>query len=90
MAEKHFELDDPYEFVAERVPLEPGVDGDEVMARCFIEEYALMGTPRQKMLLLFRSKFFAGTNVIYQNRGEEFVQRIIDDVYGVAQPQEVS
>lgn len=90
MAEKHFELDDPYELVAARVPLEPGVDADEVMARCFIEEYALMGTPRHKMLQLFRSKFFAGTNVIYENRGEAFVQQIIDDVYGVARPQEVS
>ncbi|MCE7929058.1 MAG: hypothetical protein DYG91_11260 [Chloroflexi bacterium CFX7] len=90
MAEKHFEADDPYELVAARVPLEPGVDADELMARCFIEEYALLGTPRHKMMQLFRSKFFAGTNVIYENRGEEFVQRIIDEVFGSAQSQEVS
>ena len=39
MAEKDFENDDPFEFVAVRFPADPGVDSDEVMARCFIEEY---------------------------------------------------
>lgn len=88
MAEKDFELDDPYEFVAVRFPMEPGVDADEVMARCFIEEYALIGTPRGRMLALFESEFFAGTHAILIRRGEAFVQRIIDDVFGVT-PQEV-
>jgi len=33
MAEKEFELDDPYEFVAVRFPVDSAVDQDEVMAR---------------------------------------------------------
>ncbi len=84
MAEKDVESDDPFEFVAVRFPMERGVDADEVMARCFIEEYALIGTPRGKMLALFESEFFAGTHAILVRRGEAFVQRIIDDVFGVA------
>jgi hypothetical protein len=40
------------------------------------------------MIALFESEFFAGTHAILVNRGEAFVQRIIDDVFGVI-PQEV-
>ena len=89
MTEKEFEADDPYEFVAVRVPMAPGVDPDEVMARCFIEEYALMGMPRNKMMHIFQSQFFAGTHAILSARGEAFVERIIDEVYGPAPAQEV-
>ena len=89
MVEKEFEADDPYEFVAVRFPMGEGVDGDEAMARCFIEEYALMGMPRDRMLHIFRSQFFAGTHAILETRGEAFVQRLIDEVYGGV-PQEVS
>ncbi|MCC6381894.1 MAG: hypothetical protein IT304_05255 [Dehalococcoidia bacterium] len=89
MAEKELEADDPYELVNVRFPFEPGVDGDEVMARVFIEEYALMGMPRQKLLNLFRSPYFAGTHAILANRGEGFVHRLVDEVYG-PEAQEVS
>ncbi len=84
MAEKEFEADDPYEFVAVRFPLPPGVDGDEQCARTFIEEYALLGVPRAKILQIFASPHFAGTHAILQTRGEEFVRTIADDVYGPA------
>lgn len=90
MAEKELESDDPYEFVAVRFPMQPGVDGDEAMARCFIEEYALMGMPRQKVYQLFQSKFFAGTHAILENRGDAFVRRLLDEVFGVGEAQEVS
>ena len=88
MAEKDIEAEDPYEFVAVRFPMAPGVDGDEAMARTFIEEFALMGMPRHRMASLFRSPFFAGTHAILEARGEDFVQSIIDQVYGTAPVQE--
>ena len=88
MAEKDLESDDPYEFVAMRFPVEPGVDADERMARCFVEEYALMGMPREKTMHLFRSPFFAGTHAVLEARGEAFVRAIVDDVYGPTRPQE--
>ncbi|MCC7365069.1 MAG: hypothetical protein IT303_11920 [Dehalococcoidia bacterium] len=89
MAEKHFESDDPLELVAARFPIPEGVDIDEVTARVFIEEYALMGMSREKIYALFRNGYFAGTNAIYDTRGEVFVQRLIDEVFGPA-PQEVA
>ena len=82
MVEKELENDDPYEFVAMRYPVEPGTDADELMARCFIEEYALIGMPRQKAMRLFVSPQFAGTHAILARRGREFVERLADEVYG--------
>ncbi len=90
MAEKDFETDDPYEFVAVRFPMEPGVDGQEAMARCFVEEYALMGVPRRKILQIFSAEMFAGAHAVYEERGEAFIQRIIDDVFGAEPAMEVS
>ena len=90
MAEKHLEEDDPYGFVAVRFPVDAGTDPDETMARCVIEEYALVGMPARRVLQLFQSRFFAGTHAILESRGEAFVQRIIDDVYGAAAAQEVA
>jgi hypothetical protein len=82
MAEKEFEADDPYEFVAMRYTAEDGTDPDEAMARCFIEEYALLGMPRDRIMRMFASPHFAGTHAILQRRGAEFVHAIADHVYG--------
>ncbi len=90
MAEKDFEDDDPFEFVAVRYPTDPAVDSDEVMARCFVEEYALLGVPPAHVNQLFRSPFFAGTHAILERRGPEFVQHIIDDVFCLGRAKELS
>ncbi len=90
MATKEFEDDDPLEFVAVRYPAEPGTDPEESIARCFIEEYALMGCPRDRIFQMFRSPFFVGTHGIMERRGEAFVRRLIDDVYGPARAEEAS
>jgi hypothetical protein len=82
MAEKEFEADDPYEFVAMRYPVAPGTDPDDAMARCFIEEYALMGMPRDRIMRMFHAPKFAGTHAILQRRGEAFIRGIADEVYG--------
>ncbi len=88
MVEKELESDDPMEFVAVRFPVDPGVDPDEVMARCFVEEYAVMGMPRHNVLRLFHSPLFAGTHAVLERRGEAFVRGIIDDVYCVTSGEE--
>jgi hypothetical protein len=82
LADKEFEADDPYEFVGVRYEAEPGTDPDEIMARCFIEEYALMGMPRDRIMRMFHSPHFKGTNAIRERRGDEFIRTIADGVYG--------
>jgi hypothetical protein len=82
--DKQFEEDDTYELVAVELPSPPGHDGPAEMARCFIEEFALMGWPRDRILRLFRSKAFAGTHAVYEERGEAFVESLLDGVFGPA------
>jgi hypothetical protein len=80
--DKQLEADDPYELVAVQVPGPPGYDGPAEMARVFIEEFALMGWPPERILRLFRSRAFAGTHAVYEERGEAFVWALIEAVFG--------
>lgn len=86
MAEKHFDAEDPLEFVAHGFPVEDGVDQDAVTARCFVEEFALMGKSPRAVKALFTSDHFVGTHDILARRGAEFVDRIIEDVFGEPAP----
>lgn len=88
MAEKAFELDDPYALVGMAFPASDAEQLDREMTRAIVEEYALLGMPRAKVWRLFASPFFAGTHAILARRGEEFVREILDEVFGPA-PQEV-
>ncbi|MCA9821977.1 MAG: hypothetical protein KC482_03775 [Dehalococcoidia bacterium] len=87
MADKAIEADDPYELIAHSAPLRDAADKDEMMARCFIEEYAMMGVPANRIMQLFRSQAFVGTNSILQERGEPFIAAIVDSVFGNAAVQ---
>jgi len=84
MAEFHkaAEAADPFEAIAVRIPTPPGYDGMREMARCFIEEYALMGWPRDRIARLFEQPRYAGAHAIYEERGEAFIRALIDDVLG--------
>ncbi len=84
MADKDVELEDPYAFVAHRFPVPEGIDQDELMARCIVEEYALLAMPPAQALRMFTSPYFAGTHAIYRRRGEAFIRSIIRSVYGPA------
>jgi hypothetical protein len=83
VADKHFEPEDPFQPVA--VQLEtPGYDGLEAMARCFVEEYALLGWPPEKVFRLFTIPEFAGSHSVLLQRGPEFVRSLIESVYGLS------
>lgn len=79
--QKTTESDDPYEFVAMRYPAAPGVDPDAVMARCFVEEFALIGFQPERMLRLFQLPSYPGVHDILRRKGEPFVREIIEDVF---------
>lgn len=90
MADKELEDDDPFELVGVRIPVDPSIDADADMARCFVEEFALLGVPRERITQLFRSPFFAGTHAILESRGEAFVQGIIAGVFDPPAMREAS
>ncbi len=80
--DKTAESSDPY--VATAVMLStPGHDGVAEMARTIVEEFALMGRPRAHILRMFTQPAFAGPYAVYQERGLEFIESLIDEVLGV-------
>ena len=81
MADKEFEPEDPLEPVAVALDT-PGHDGMEAMARCFVEEFALMGWPPARIFRLFTIPEYAASYSIFQERGEQYVRSIIRSVFG--------
>lgn len=83
---KDLDEEDPFEFVAMRCVSPPGHYADLEMTRTFAEEYALMGYSRQKVRMLFETKFYGGTHDVLLRRGPEFVDAVLDEVFAGAAP----
>jgi hypothetical protein len=82
-ANKVAESTDP--MMAMAVGLEtPGYDGLAAMGLAFIEEFALMGWPRERISRMFRAPQFAAAYRVYQARGDAFVEGLITQVLGPA------
>jgi len=84
MHSKELEADDPYALVGQGFPCPEDLDPAGGMARCFVEEFALLGCPAGVVMDLFRSPFYQGPHAVYRARGEDFVRDLIRDVYGTA------
>ena len=79
--DKIAESTDPY--IATVVTLStPGYDGVAEMARTLIEEFAVVGWPRERILRMFKQPTFAGPYAVYEDRGLEFVEALIGEVLG--------
>ncbi len=85
MTEKAYSAGDPFQLVGAVFPPEGGVDQDAVTARSVIEEYALTGAKPRDVRALFRNPEYLGTHAIWCRLGAEFVDALIDDVFGCAQ-----
>ncbi len=73
---KQAEPGDPLDLVGTVVP-----GGDlEVLARCFIEEFAAMGYEGDRILELFRQPQYVAVHPVYRAKGETATRRLIDDV----------
>lgn len=81
--------EDPFQAMAVCVESPSGYDGVAEMARCFVEEYAMMGWRRERILRLFRDPRYAGAHAVYDQRGEAFVTGLLDEVMGSAGVREV-
>ena len=60
--------------------------GLELMARCFIEEFARMGLDDRRLFGLFRSPFYQGPHLFYRAAGEARVRQIIAEILAGAPP----
>ena len=68
--------DDPMELVGMVMPGEPGQL--EAMAECIVEEYVRLGWDARRLLTLFVNPMFMATHRIYRQKGEAYVQELID------------
>ena len=83
--QKVAEPTDPLIAIAVSVPT-PGYDGMAAMARTFVEEFALMGWPRGRIARMFSRPTFVGPYAVYRARGSEFVESLIEEVFGGPEP----
>jgi hypothetical protein len=81
--QKGYEADDPLAFVAVRYQVDSEREQDLEMARCFIEEYALMGWPGSQIRLLFKSPLYIGPHAIHQKWGMAVVDELVRDIFQV-------
>jgi hypothetical protein len=83
-----FEPEDAVELVGIELP---PIDEDTWvgMAQCFIEEYVRMGCTSTEIMDLARNPFYRALHDIVQQRGEAFVQQLIDEAMGQWRPQEL-
>ena len=73
---KQAEPEDPLDLVGTVVP-----GGDlEVLARCFIEEFAAMGYDGDRIFELFRHPQYVAVHPVYRAKGEAATRRLIDHV----------
>lgn len=70
---------DPYELVGLVIPGEEGQT--EAMAQALVEEFILLGWNEKQLMTLFTSPLYLGTYRIYQEKGDAWVQALIQDVY---------
>jgi hypothetical protein len=54
------------------------------MARCIVEEYALMGWPADRIFKLFTTPAFAGSHSVLVERGADYVRGLIAEVFGLS------
>ncbi|MEZ4503615.1 MAG: hypothetical protein R3B59_00030 [Dehalococcoidia bacterium] len=81
--EKAAEPTDPYEPTVVRL-VTPGHDGMAAMARAIVEEFALLGWSRRRVLSIFTTPTFAAPHGVYLERGADYVESLVDDVMGPA------
>lgn len=69
---------DPYELMGMVMPGEEGQT--ESMARALIEEYILLGWNEKRLFTLFVNPFYLATHRIYREKGEDYVQALIEEL----------
>jgi hypothetical protein len=70
--------EDPYELVGMVVPGEEGQL--EAMAEALVEEFVMLGWNEKRLITLFVNPFYLATHRIYRQKGEEYVQELIQQV----------
>lgn len=87
--DKELEDDDPYEVVGVRYPVVDSLEADRELARCFVEEYALIGWSPARIRGLFTSQEYAGAHGLATRRGMALIDEALGETFGAASEPEV-
>jgi hypothetical protein len=79
MPKDEFDFDDPMELNG--MALLSDEDTTDAMTECFIEEFMRLGWNHKQVLALFRNPHYIGMNMVFQNRGEDYVKGFIVEVF---------
>jgi hypothetical protein len=79
MPKDEFDFEDPMEL--QGMGFMTHEDTTNAMAECFIEEFMRMGYGAGQIRSLFSNPHYLGMNMVLQNRGEEFVNNLITEVF---------
>lgn len=77
MPKDEFVEEDPMELVGMVLPGEAGQL--ERMAETIVEEYIRLGWSERRLMALFTNPMFAATHRIYRQKGEAYVQALIQE-----------
>ena len=79
MTHKTPEPDDPLELTGVILPAEDDASLKE-MAVCFVEEFLRDGWSDEKLLAMFKNPFYRGPFLVWKEKGDAFVEAVIQDV----------
>lgn len=57
-------------------------DTIDAMIECLIDEFLRLGHGPQQILALFRNPHYSGMHLAWENRGEAFIRKKIEEVFG--------
>jgi hypothetical protein len=85
MARKESEVDDPIEMIGIQLPHQTEEQLRE-MALCFAEEFVREGWSEERLLKMFKNSFYQGPHLVWKQKGDEYVQAVIDDAVRMWRP----
>jgi hypothetical protein len=85
MVDKEYEADDPLEMVGVQIPSAGDADLRD-MALCFAEEFIRGGWSKENILKMFRDPFYQGPYLAWRQKGDAFVEAVIEDALGMWRP----
>ncbi len=84
---KKCEPEDPIEMIGVQLSHQSEAELRD-MALCFAEEFIREGWGPEKLLKMFRNPFYQGPYLVWKQKGNAFVQSVIQEAVNVWRPHE--
>lgn len=86
MVEKACEPDDPIEMVGVQLSYQTEEQLSD-MALCFAEEFVREGWDEERLFKMFKTPFYQGPYMVWQQKGDEFVRSVISEAMSMWHPK---